>query len=187
MLGEGAGPGGDGPQESSSAGAGASGTGTDASAPRVRTEVVVGTVVGRLPGPRRRTVAAKVARVVDGWWDAAFVERDYPSTRYGDAFPGFTRGARQAAQQQRALMSTVRIGERIDGVRALRRRVSVDVLATGGSARAVTARTRMDFVTSGRVERRIRVQGRLRMIWQDGGWKVFAFDVTQGPKPQGRA
>ncbi|MEE3127054.1 MAG: hypothetical protein VX494_07555, partial [Actinomycetota bacterium] len=43
-----------------------------------------------------------------------------------------------------------------------------------------TARTRMDYRTTGEVEKRIRVQGRLLLTF-DRGWKVFGFDVTQGP------
>jgi len=147
---------------------------------QVRTTVVRGARVGRLSPKQHRQVATRVAGVVDGWWDAAFVEADYPRRRYQGSFPGFTRAASAQAWRQRDLMTSARLGDRIDDLVPLRRRVAVDVLATGGRARAVTARARMDYRTTGEVEKRIRVEGRLLLTF-DRGWKVFGFDVTQGP------
>ena len=78
------------------------------------------------------------------------------------------------------LATSARLGGRIDDLVPLRRRVAVDVLATRQVPRAATARVRMDYRTTGEVERRIRVQGRLLLTF-DRGWRVFGFDVTQGP------
>lgn len=156
------------------------GSGGGERAAQVRTTVVRGARVGRLSPKQHRQVATRVAGVVDGWWDAAFVDADYPRRRYQGSFPGFTRAASAQAWRQRDLMTSARLGDRIDDLVPLRRRVAVDVLATDGRARAVTARTRMDYRTTGEVEKRIRVQGRLLLTF-DQGWKVFGFDVTQGP------
>ncbi len=146
----------------------------------VRTSVVTGARVGRISPQQHRQVARRVAVVVDRWWDAAFVEGDYPRRRYQGSFPGFTKVAAAQAWRQRDLMTSARLGDRIDDLVPLRRRVAVDVLGTRGVARAVTARTRMDYRTSGEVKKRIRVEGRLLLTF-DRGWKVFGFDVTQGP------
>lgn len=150
------------------------------SAEEVRTVVVPGKRVGQLSPRRHDQAAARVAAVVDGWWDAAFVDADYPRSRYQGSFPGFTDGAAAQAWRQRDLTTSARLGERIDTLVPLRRRVAVDVLATRQVPRAATARVRMDYRTTGEVERRIRVQGRLLLTF-DRGWKVFGFDVTQGP------
>ena len=157
------------------------GSGTDRAA-AVRTVVVPGQRVGRLPPERHRQVARRVAAVVDGWWDAAFVDADYPRAGrdYQGSFPGFTRGAAAQAWRQRDLTTSARLGARIDDLVPLRRRVAVDVLATRQVPRAATARVRMDYRTTGEVEKRIRVQGRLLLTF-DRGWRVFGFDVTQGP------
>lgn len=153
----------------------------------VRTVVVPGQRVGRLSPRQHQQVARRVASVVDGWWDAAFVEADYPRADRGDqsyrgSFPGFTGPAAAQAWRQRDLMTSARLGERIDDLVPLRRRVAVDVLATRQVPRAATARVRMDYRASGpgELEKRIRVQGRLLLTY-DRGWKVFGFDVTQGP------
>lgn len=151
----------------------------------VRTVVVPGKRVGLLSPQRHRQVARRVAEVVDGWWDAAFVDADYPRRRYQDSFPGFTRAAAGQAWRQRDLMTSARLGERIDALVPLRRRVAVDVLATRQVPRGATARVRMDYRTTGEVEKRIRVQGRLVLTYSRG-WKVFGFDVTQGPWATGR-
>lgn len=150
----------------------------------VPTVVVPGQRVGQLSPERHRQVAQRVTTVVDGWWDAAFVEADYPRNRYRDSFPGFTRTAAAQAWQQRDLMTSARIGPRIDALVPLRRRVAVDVLATGQVPRGATARVRMDFRTTGEVERRIRLEGRLVLTYLRGAWRVFGFDVTQSPLQQ---
>ena len=146
----------------------------------VRTVVVPGKRVGQLSPQRHRQAAARVATVVDGWWDAAFVDGDYPRSGYQGSFPGFTRGAAAQAWRQRDLTTSARLGERIDALVPLRRKVAVDVLATRQVPRAATARVRMDYRTTGEVEKRIRVQGRLLLTF-DRGWRVFGFDLTQGP------
>lgn len=161
---------------------GSTGAGGQDAAAGVETVVVPGQRVGRLSPERHRQVARRVAAVVDGWWDAAFVDADYPRAGrdYEGSFPGFTRAAAAQAWRQRDLTTSARLGERIDDLVPLRRRVAVDVLATGQVPRAATARVRMDYRTTGEVEKRIRVQGRLLLTF-DRGWRVFGFDVTQGP------
>lgn len=146
----------------------------------VRTVVVAGKRVGLLSPTRHDQVAKRVAEVVDGWWDAAFADAEYPRSRYRDSFPGFTKGAAAQAWRQRDLTTSARLGERIDDLVPLRRRVAVDVLATRQVPRAATARVRMDYRTAGGVEKRIRVQGRL-LLTLDRHWRVFGFDLTQGP------
>lgn len=172
---DGSGPGGGG------AGGRGDGVGATSQGAGVRTVVVPGKRVGQLPPQRHRQVARRVASVVDGWWDAAFVDADYPRRRYQGSFPGFTRTAAAQAWRQRDLMTSVRIGDRIEALVPLRRRVAVDVLSTRQVPRGATARVRMDFRTAGEVERRVRLQGRLVLSYLRGGWRVFGFDVTQSP------
>lgn len=159
--------------------AGSAGTGQDGVA-AVRTVVVPGKRVGLLSPRRHEEVAERVSEVVDGWWDAAFVDADYPRTRYQGSFPGFTGPAAAQAWRQRDLTTSARLGDRIEDLVPLRRRVAVDVLATRQVPRAATARVRLDYRTTGEVEKRIRVQGRLLLTF-DRGWRVFGFDLTQGP------
>lgn len=158
----------------------------DASAPRLRptlrTNVEVGEVAGALGPLKRRRVATGVGRAVDRWWDAAFVDASYPRRRYRAVFPGFTSGAAQAARRDLDRMTSHRLGQRIESLTPVRRRVVVDILATGETARAVTARTTLDYRTRGEVERQVRVSARLFMLYREG-WKIFGYDVLQGPKP----
>lgn len=156
--------------------------GSGRGAATVRTRVQVGEVVGGLGPLKRRRVATGVARAVDRWWDAAFIDGAYPRRRYGRAFPGFTAGAGTRARRDLDQMTSHRIGERVDRVSAVRRRVVVDILATRQTARAVTARTTLDYRTRGEARRLLRVQGRLFLVYRDG-WRIFGYDVTQGPKP----
>lgn len=156
--------------------------GTDRPVRSVRTNVEVGEVVGALGPLKRRRVATGVGRTVDRWWDAAFVDADYPRRRYRGVFPGFTPGAAQAARRDLDRMTSHRLGRRIDALVPVRRRVVVDILATRETARAVTARTTLDYRTRGEVTRQVRVSARLFMVYREG-WRIFGYDVLQGPKP----
>lgn len=148
--------------------------------PEVETKVLVGEVTGRLPKPERARIATQVGAVVDAWAQAAYVGGDYPRRDFADSWPGFTAAARKLARQDQALMSNEDIGRRIDGVELRRSRVVLDVLAVKQLARAVTARVLLEFRTTGAVEKRVRVQGRLYLTHEDDGWQVFGYDMTKG-------
>ncbi|MEN8708364.1 MAG: hypothetical protein ABF306_19720, partial [Nocardioides marinisabuli] len=123
-----------------------------------------------------------VGGAVAGWWDAAFGDAASPRRRSREVCPGYTRGGARAARRDLDRMTSHRLGERIDALVPVRRRVVVDILATRETARAVTARTTLDYRTRGEVTRQVRVSARLFMLYREG-WKVFGYDVLQGPKP----
>jgi len=149
----------------------------------VRSKVSVVNVVGKLPRDARERVQHHVGKVVDGWFDAAYVGGDYPRRDFSDAFPGFTAGARAQARHERGLMSNQSIGSRTSAVTATRRWVFLDVLAPRHRAAAVTARFRLDFHTEGRSpkdSRDVEVRGRLFLTPGPKGWQVFGYDVAKG-------
>jgi hypothetical protein len=148
--------------------------------PEVRTRVSVGHVPGRLAPEARKRATSNVGKVVDRWFEAAYVGGRYPRRDFRDAFPGFTTGARASAHRDRALMSNQPLGSRIDGVTATERLVWVDVLPAGGRAAAATARFRLGFTTTGKAERSVVVRGRLFLTPGPRGWKVFGYDVAKG-------
>ena len=169
------------PAAGSTTGATPSPTPTPAAEP-APLRVEIGRLVGRLPGPRRTTVRRQVGRVVDGWWDAAYLGGDYPRTAFPAAFPGFTGGAEDRARSDKALMTNADVGDRLDAVVATRRRVLLDVLATGGYPRSATARFELRFRATGARARRVTVAGRLFLTHGPGGWHVFGYDVTKGAR-----
>jgi hypothetical protein len=150
------------------------------------TRAEVGTVVGRLPGPRRKAVRRDVTDVLDRWWDTAYVGGDYPRTGFG-SFPGFTPGASRRARFDRDLMSNADIGARVESVTPLMRRARLDLLAVDRTVRSVTARfdLRMrvvlaDAEAGGTRTRRLQVRGRVFLTRRPAGWRVFGYDVTKG-------
>lgn len=147
----------------------------------------IGAVAGRLPHERRRPVLDEISAVVDRWFEAAYLGGAYPRSRFGNAFPGFTRGAARLARADRRDLSNWGIRSRVDEVTARRKVVRVDVLSPKGYARAATARFRLDFVTEGKLSRRFTVKGRL-MLTKDrrGSWKVFGYDVRRTVRPGGK-
>lgn len=161
-----------------------SSTPAPSAAPRVRTTTEVGEVVGRLPRTRRRVVSRQLTRVVDRWWEAAYLSGDYPRRKFGEeAFPGFSQGATRRARQDRALMSNAAIGSRVEAVTAKRRRVALDLLAVGGLVKAATARVLLVFGTtrtSGEAGRAESVRGRLFITREPRGWRVVGYDVSRG-------
>ncbi len=145
----------------------------------------VATVAGELPAKRRKVVARDVGRVVDRWFEAAYLGGDYPRSSFQDAWPGFTAGARDLAHRDRKLTSNALLGKRIDEVRATRKAVYVDVFSPKQQPAGATARFRLVFRTTGNAERRVLVTGRLVLTKAKGTWKVFGFDVQRSATPVG--
>lgn len=146
----------------------------------VETKTRIHRVFGRLPDRRRKAVRTEVGAVVDGWWEAAYLGGSYPRSSFPAAFPGFTRGAEQRARADKALLTNETQGPSIDSVTAKHRSVVVDVLATGGQARTVTAHVVLRFETTGEKAGTTTVRGRLFLTRRAGTWKVFGYDVSKG-------
>jgi hypothetical protein len=148
--------------------------------PGIRTRVEVGEVTGKLGKRPARKVAADVAGVVDRWLDAAYVAGEYPRSKFGDAYPGFTKDAAALAGRQAALTSNRTIGGRVDTVTATRRVVRVDLLASRGEAAGATAHVNLVIKLAGKVKRTDQVRGRLVLTRSKGKWQVFGFDIERG-------
>lgn len=146
----------------------------------VPTNVTIGKVSGRLPQEARDRLRKVAGDVVGAWFEAAYLGGDYPRRNFSAAFPGFTPGARSEARHDLALMSNAGLGERIDAVEAMRKRVRVDVLAAHRRAVGATARFVLVFKTTGEARRKLEVRGRLLLTRTAGGWRVFGYDVTKG-------
>lgn len=138
-----------------------------------------GKVYGRLPQARRKPVRRQVTRIVEGWWEAAFLGGTYPRKTFRAAFPGFSRGAVAQARRDKLLMSNQDIGPRIESVTPVFGSVKVDALAVGRHARAATARFKLRFRVTGIKKRVVVVQGRLFLSRRSGPWQVFGYDVRK--------
>lgn len=154
----------------------------DATSFAIQTRATIGKQVGRLDAGDPKALVETMTGVVQQWFDAAFIGGDYPRSDFSEAFPGFTPGARDAARKDLDLMTNASIGERVDSVTPTESRIWLDVLAVRKKAVAVTARFRLKFETTGTYERRVRVHGRLMLTRQDGGWRIFGYDVSKGDR-----
>lgn len=156
------------------------------SAPELPLKVSVATVAGRLPKASRTELSGKVEKVLDGWFEAAYLGGEYPRSgkgAWGDSWPGFTKGAAEQARHDRLLMSNRDIGARIEGVEAKRKVARLDVLAPQGKPAGVTARVTLRFATTdkgGEKGDSVLLRGRLYLTrGNGGGWQVFGYDVTK--------
>lgn len=146
----------------------------------IGTKASIGKVTGKLTKNQRQYLRESVRDVVDKWFEAAYVGGEYPRNDFHDAFPGFTVGARAEAHGDRRLMSNAEAGKRIEGVRATRKRVRIDVLAVRRKPVGITARFVLVFKVTGKAARKVEVKGRLFLTHTDDGWRVFGYDVTRG-------
>ncbi len=146
----------------------------------IETKTRIHRVYGRLPDARRKAVRAQVGKVVDRWWDAAYLGGSYPRSTFPSAFPGFTAAAEQRARADKALLTNQTQGPVIDSVTAKHRAVSVDVLATDRRARSVTAHFVLRFETTGERAGTTTVRGRLFLTRRGDAWRVFGYDVAKG-------
>lgn len=139
-------------------------------------------VYGRLPEPRRKAVRLQVGRVVDRWWDAAYLGGTYPRSSFPAAFPGFTDGAEQRARADKALLTNQARAPHVDSVQPRRKEVSLDILATDRQARSVTAHFVLRFDSTGTRPATTTVRGRLFLTRKRGAWRIFGYDVAKGSK-----
>jgi hypothetical protein len=148
--------------------------------PPLPTHTTMGVVSGKLSEQTRLHIKEKVAAVVDDWFDAAYVGGDWPRSDFGNAYPHFSTRATRDAERDAGLMSNERIADRLESVEATKRRLRIDVLAVRRKAVGVTARFVLGMKLTGEVNRAERVAGSLFLTYQDGGWKVFGYDVQRG-------
>jgi hypothetical protein len=148
----------------------------------VPTKTGIHRVYGRLPVARRKAVRHQVGKVVDRWWDAAYLGGAYPRSSFPSAFPGFTAGAERRARSDKALLTNLSHGPRIDTVTAKHRRVTLDILATGKRARSVTAHVVLRFETAGEKSGTTVVRGRLFLTRKRGAWRIFGYDIAKGAR-----
>jgi hypothetical protein len=148
----------------------------------VPTRTTIHRVFGRLPDARRKAVRAQVGAVVDRWWEAAYLRGSYPRSSFPSAFPGFTDAAETRARGDKALLTNQTSGPRIDSVTARKRTVVVDILATRGQARTVTAHVLLAFDTTGSKTGTTTVRGRLFLTRKRGAWRIFGYDIAKGAR-----
>lgn len=139
-------------------------------------------VYGRLPDKRRKVVRVQVGKVVDRWWDAAYLGGGYPRSSFPSAFPGFTDGAERRARGDKALLTNQTRGPHVDSVAATHKSVSLDILATGKQARTVTAHVVLRFESAGDKAGTTTIRGRLFLTHERGAWRVFGYDVAKGSR-----
>lgn len=158
--------------------------GEPSAAPTLEVEPVVkpGSIVGRLSKKDRGRVVDAVSGVAVRYLRAAYLSGDYPRTSFGDAFAVFAPGAARAARADRTLLTNVGVGKRVEEVAPAMLGVTVDLLAVDGGARAATAHVKLVFRTTGGYDKRVQVQGRLRLTKLDGRWKVFAYEMSKGAR-----
>ena len=148
----------------------------------VPTRTTIHRVFGRLPDARRKAVRRQVGAVVDRWWEAAYLGGAYPRSSFPSAFPGFTDAAETRARRDKALLTNQTGGPRIDSVTARKRIVVVDILATRGQARTVTAHVLLRFDTTGSKTGTTTVRGRLFLTRKRGAWRIFGYDIAKGAR-----
>ena len=143
----------------------------------------LGKVSGRMKPKAAKAVVARVAPVVDGWFEAAFLAGDYPRANFGRSFPGFTRGAADDAQRDASLMTNKDIGSDVESVIAQAKLVEVDLLAADRRAAGATARFTLVFKTAGDYAKQVSVKGQLFLTkGNEGKWRVFGYKVTRSSK-----
>lgn len=138
-----------------------------------------GKITGTLRPKERRREVASVGKVVDRWFEAAWLEVDRPGRNKLARWPGFTRDLAGRARRDRFVTSNARVLAKTDGTRAVRRSVKVDLLAAQGRSVGATARFRLVLDTSGSATRRVTVAGQLTLSPVKGTWRIFAYDVAR--------
>jgi|GEM_PF-1757000 len=146
------------------------------------TNATINRVDGDLAASGRDRLRDRVLVAVDAWIDGAY-GGSYPRDDFSEAFASFTSAAGKRAIGDQDLMSNASIGEQLDAVLPVRRRLRIDVLGVEGRAVAVTAQVVLGLELSGEITRRDRIAGSLYLTYEKSGrapgWRVFGYDVSR--------
>lgn len=139
-------------------------------------------VAGRMKPEDREVLADNVGKVVSAYFDDAFLDGDYPRDDFHGAFTTFSAQAAKQAWRDRDLLSNSDLGPSTESVLARRRTAYLSVLAPHKVAAGVTARVDLRFLADrgDAPDKVVTVKGRLMLTRkQDGGWKIFGYDLSQ--------
>jgi hypothetical protein len=181
--------GGPGDAPSGTPGQGSSAT-TSPGPPSVPVHAEVTHVAGKLSAAGRRTLAAKVGRVVSAYSEAAFLSGRYPRSDFAGSFGSFTAGAARTARHDRAQLTNQPLGPGTRAVHATRRTAYLSVLAPGQKVAGVTAAVDLVFVIErdDATSQRVRLKGRLLLTHgKSGAWRIFGYDLHRSQTPVGGA
>ena len=143
---------------------------------------------GDLDREARDELQGQVGDVLSTYVVAAFLG-DYPRDDFVDSLEVFTSGAAAKAAGDIDLLTARRYGD-ADDVKAERLRARVSVFAADDVASGVSARVRFRFAVhdGGEEPATFGMAGRLSLVPEQGGWRIFAYDVSrQDPPTEGVA
>lgn len=139
-----------------------------------------GKVTGVLNKKRHRRITKDVGSVVDTWLHAAYLDGKYPRKRIGKAWPTFSKSLTRQAKHDRRVTSNAAIARRVDGIEAVRRTVRVDVLSPKGHPAGATARVLLIYDTTGDLEKRFMVRGRVDLVPRaKKSWRIIGYDLSR--------
>lgn len=137
---------------------------------------------------RRASVAAAetAQQVLTGLYAEGFFD---PTNRaqgsYSDAFRGFTRGARDRAEQRVALFTLGPRGDRFDRIEPRSARITTRVLLDRrGAPVLVVSTVRFSALASGKDTTLLRSTGQFLFERVDGAWRIVSFRVVRNDRPR---
>lgn len=150
-------------------------------------KVQVTRVSGTLKRADRAPLEHNVGQVIGGYFDAAFLDGDYPRSNFDDAFATFSTGAANKARADRDLLTNRTLGPTTESVIPKTQEAYLSVFAPNTVAAGVTARVRLRFVANrgdNQAARLVTMTGRLLLTRKkSGGWQIFGYDVAQSSVP----
>jgi hypothetical protein len=150
--------------------------------PPLASNVIAGIVSGKLTPEKKQRAVGAVSELVDKWLDLGFTAESYPRNNFAEVLPMFDPSVRAKAKRDLTLLTNAKLGPNLAGVRAIQRRIKVDLLAVDGEVRGATARVRFAFVATGKNDERSReeLSGRLLLAKNKTGWRIFGYNVLRG-------
>jgi hypothetical protein len=154
------------------------------------TREVIRTEPGRLKR-RQREANARVADaardILDDLYTEGFLDpANWEQGVYVEAFRGFTRGAREQAEDHLNLLTAgARASDRYERIRPVSGRISTRILLDrGGIPTLVVSVVRFSAVADGPEPTTLRSRGQYFFERVGGSWKIVSFHVTRADRPR---
>jgi hypothetical protein len=136
-------------------------------------------------GKRHRRAAIEAAataqQVLTGLYAEGFLDpTNREQARYGDAFQGFTRGARERAEARVALITAGPAGDGFEQITPKSARIATRILLDRrGAPVLLVSSVRFSALASGSENVLLRSTGQFLFERVDRTWKVVSFQVTR--------
>jgi hypothetical protein len=140
---------------------------------------------GGIAKNRRAALSDAIGKPVASWIEGGYLDPSYPTSEFAAGFSSWTAAAAKLGEKDRGTTTNAAIGPSTVAVVADRQQVRLFVFGEKGKVGGATARVYLKLTAQhddGSLAS-VLVKGALYLTPEDGGWKIFGYDLSRTGDP----